>query len=345
MSETSKEHLPETWLPLVKEDVVEPELRIVDPHHHLWDYRGRPGYQPTYLLDELHADTGSGHKVDATVFVECGWAYRTEGPPELKEVGETAFVAQQASASRERVGQARIAAIVGACDLTIGDRLDGVLDAHEEAADGLFRGIRHRLAFDPAGAVRTSAADQNIEGLMGTDEFRTGVALLGSRGLTFDAWLYHPQLPELVSLARAVPGTTIVLDHIGAPIGIGVYAGRREEIHAQWQLHLNELSSCSNVMVKLGGIGMPTYGNGYELRDLPATSDELVRDWGDPMRAIIKLFGPQRCMFESNFPVDKVSCSYRVLWNAFKKMSTSYTPQERSNLFAETATRVYGIEA
>jgi L-fuconolactonase len=344
VSTPSAEHRPETWLPLVQEDIVEPDLVIVDPHHHLWDYKGRPGYQPTYLLDELHADTGSGHRIEATVFVECSWAYRTDGPHELREVGETAFVASVAAHSLERVGQARIGGIVGACDLTLGARLDGVLDAHESAGAGLFRGIRHRLAFDPAGAIRTSATEPNTEGLMGTDSFRAGVALLGRRGLTFDAWLYHVQLPELVVLARAVPGTTIILDHIGAPLGVGAYAGRREEIHAQWRSDLAEVATCPNVVVKVGGIGMPAYGNGYELRELPATSDQLVADWGENMRFIIEQFGASRCMFESNFPVDKVSFSYAVMWNAYKKMSVGYSPEDRSMLLAGTARRVYRVD-
>jgi L-fuconolactonase len=339
------EHRPETWLPLTQEEVVEPELGIVDPHHHLWDYRGKPGYQPTYLLDDLHADTGSGHRIEATVFVECSWAYRQDGPVEFREVGETEFVANQAAASRERTGQATIAAIVGACDLRLGTKLGEVLDAHEAAGQGLFRGIRHRLAHDPTDSARTSAPTENIEGLMGTDEFRSGVALLGTSGLSFDAWIYHVQLDELVALAKAVPDTTIILDHIGAPLAVGAYAGRWDEIHASWRLKLQELARCSNVVVKLGGIGMPTYGSGYEHRDAPPTSDQIVADWGADMRFIIDTFGADRCMFESNFPVDKVSFSYRAMWNAYKKLSAAYSADDRAQLFAGTARRIYRVGA
>lgn len=340
---TANEHRPETWLPLVQEEVVEPELGIVDPHHHLWDYRGKPGYQPTYLLDDLHGDTGSGHRIEATVFVECSWAYRTDGPVEFREVGETEFVAAEAALSLQRVGQAPIGAIVGGCDLRIGSKLNGVLDAHEQAGAGLFRGIRHRLAHDPTGSARTSAPHENIEGLMGTDEFRAGMALLGTRGLTFDAWIYHVQLRELIALAKAVPGTMIILDHIAGPIAVGAYEGRWDEIRASWLSDLKELSHCPNVVVKLGGIGMPTYGHGYELRDLPPTSDRIVADWGDDMRFIIDAFGADRCMFESNFPVDKVSFSYRIMWNAYKKLSAQYSPSEREQLFSGTARRVYRV--
>jgi len=333
---------PQDWLDQVAEDVVEPDLPITDPHHHLWDYRDRPGFQPTYLLDELLADTGSGHRVERTVFVECSWAYRTEGPTEFREVGETEFVAGVAADSRRRDG-ARIAGIVGSCDLTIGDRLGPVLDAHAAAADGLFRGIRHRLAFDPTGSARTSKHEPNVQGLMATDEFRAGVAELGRRGLTFDAWLYHVQLGELIEMTAAVPGTTIILDHIGAPLGVGAYQGRRAEVLAAWRADLEALAERPNVVVKLGGVGMTPYGSGWSERDTPATSDEIVAEWGEPIRFIIERFGPTRCMFESNFPVDKVSVSYRVLWNAFKKMTAELPAADRAQLFQGTADRVYAL--
>jgi predicted TIM-barrel fold metal-dependent hydrolase len=335
---------PEEWLPLVHEDVIEPDLPIVDPHHHLWDYRDRPGYQPVYVLDELHEDTGSGHRVEQTVFVECSWAYRTDGPSEFAPVGETEFVAGVARASAERTGQARIAAIVGSCDLAMGHQLDAVLDAHKAAGGTLFRGIRHRLAVDPTGSARTSRVEPNTPDLMTTDEFRAGVARLGERGESFEAWIYHPQLAQLVDMAAAVSGTTIILNHIGAPLGVGAYAGKRAEVLAEWRDGIAALSERPNVVVKLGGIGMPVYGCGYDQRERPATSDEIVADWGDEIRFIIDRFGPGRCMFESNFPVDKVSVSYRVLWNAFKKMTSDLGAAERADLFAGTARRVYRLD-
>jgi L-fuconolactonase len=332
-----------TWLPLVHEEVVEPDLVIVDPHHHLWNYPDRLGYQPRYLLDELQADTGSGHRVEQTVFVECDWAYRADGPEHLRCVGETEFVAAVASAS-ERTKGARIAAIVSSCDLTL-DRslLADVLDAHETAGAGLFRGIRHRLANDPTGSAHTSRAQAPNPDLMGLDSFRRGVGELGRRGHSFEAWVYHPQLPELVEFARSVPDTVVILNHIGAPLGIGSWADRHDEVLADWRASLAALSACENVVVKLGGIGMPIYGMGWEQRDRPATSEEIVAAWGEPIRFIIERFGPSRCMFESNFPVDKVSCSYRVLWNAFKKMTADLDAGDRSMLFAGTARRVYRL--
>jgi predicted TIM-barrel fold metal-dependent hydrolase len=324
------------------EAVVEPDLRIVDPHHHLWDYRPERTVAPQYLLEELRNDTGSGHFIDKTVFVECGHAYRTDAPEGFAEVGETEAIAAECERSRSGPG-ARIAGIVGSCDLRLVDRLGAILDAHEAAGRGLFRGIRHRLAFDPTGSARSSKVEPNTEGLMKADDFRAGVTMLGNRGYTFDAWLYHVQLPELIDLAVAVPGTTIVLDHIGAPLGVGSYANRRAEIHAWWSDQITALAACPNVVVKLGGVGMSPYGSGWAERGSVATSDEIIAAWGEPIRHIIERFGANRCMFESNFPVDKVSFSYRTMWNAYKRMTSDLPSADRAQLFAGTAERVYRV--
>ena len=324
------------------EDVVEPELRIVDPHHHLWDFRPERTVAPQYLLEELRNDTGSGHFVDKTVFVECGHAYREGAEPGFEEVGETEAIAAECERSTTGPG-ARIAGIVGSCDLRRTDRLADILDAHEAAGRGLFRGIRHRLAFDPTGSARSSKKEPNTEGLMKSEIFRTGVAMLGERGFTFDAWIYHIQLPELIDLARAVPGTTIILDHIGAPLGVGTYAGRRAEIHRWWADQVAELATCPNVVVKLGGVGMSPYGSGWAERGRVASSDEIISEWAAPIRHLIEQFGPSRCMFESNFPVDKVSFSYRSMWNAYKRMTADLPVADRNELFAGTAERVYRV--
>jgi predicted TIM-barrel fold metal-dependent hydrolase len=323
------------------EAVVEPDLRIVDPHHHLWEHTSGP-FQPRYTLEDLRSDTDSGHFIDKTVFVECSFGYRTDGPREYREVGETEFVA---AAARESAGSkgARIAGIVGCCDLRLGDALGAVLDAHEAAAGGLFRGIRHRLAFDPSGAASTSKAEPNVQHLMASDEFRAGVALLGTRGYTFDAWLYHIQLPELSEMAAAVPGTTIVLDHIGAPLGVGAYGRKRADVHAWWRDRMMQLAERPNVVVKLGGVGMAVYGSGWAERGTPATSREIVNEWGGAIRFLIERFGADRCMFESNFPVDKTSFDYRTMWNAYKTMTSDLPADDRAKLFAGTAERVYRV--
>ncbi|MEX2627767.1 MAG: amidohydrolase family protein [Ilumatobacteraceae bacterium] len=324
----------QAWLDLVDEEVVEPDLAIVDPHHHLWPEGGALPYG----LAELEADVGSGHRIDATVFVECGAAYRDGGPDHLRPVGETEFVAAQASAtSRPLIG-----GIVGRADLRLGDRLDEVLDAHTEAGAGLFRGIRHALAHaEHPDALRL--AGRNPVGLSTEPAFRAGVARLGERGLTYDTWHYHYQLPEFTDLARAIPGTTIVLDHVGTPLGVGPYADHRDEIFEQWRLDIAESARCENVVVKLGGLAMPDNGFGWHSAERPPTSDEVADAHRRYYLHVIDCFGPERCMFESNFPIDRWSLSYLVLWNALKKISAGFSTDERAAMFAGTARRVYSV--
>jgi predicted TIM-barrel fold metal-dependent hydrolase len=320
------------------EDVVEPALPICDPHHHLWDYPGR-----RYLLDELLADTGSGHRVTATVFVECKSMYRAGGPEATRPVGETQFVNGIAAMSASGAyGATRVAAgIVAFADLTQGERVGEVLDAHL-AASGRFRGIRHAAGWDASEAIRNSHTNPP-PGLLGDAGFRRGFAELGRRGLTFDAWLYHPQLPELTPLAKAFPDTTIVLDHFGGPLGIGPYAGRRTEIFAWWKEAIRGVADCPNVVAKLGGLVMPLNGFGFHRREPPPTSAELAEATGDWYRHAIDCFGVERCMFESNFPVDKVSVSYRTLWNSFKRLTAGFSAAEKAALFHDTAVRVYRL--
>jgi len=311
------------------EDVLDPDLPIVDPHHHLWVHPTN-----TYMLRELRADTGSGHHVVHTVFVECASGYREDGPESMRFVGETDFVV---AADPDGF----IAGIVGRADLTAPDVAD-VLAAHIEAGRGRFRGIRHASAHDPSPDIRESHT-RPPAGLLGQEDFRRGIAALGAAGLRFDAWLFHPQLPELVDLARAHPDVPIVLDHLGGPLGIGPYAGRRDEVLAHWRSSMEQVAACPNVTLKLGGIGMPIYGMGFHKQDGGASSEQLADAWGDPIRWCIERFGVDRCMFESNFPVDKASCSYLVLWNAFKRIADGASPAERSALFHDTAVRAYGL--
>jgi predicted TIM-barrel fold metal-dependent hydrolase len=223
----------------------------------------------------------------------------------------------------------------------LGEQVGPVLDAHM-AASGRFRGIRHAAGWDADKGVRNSHTNP-CESLFLQDSFRAGFAELGRRGLSFDAWLYHPQIPELTDLAKAFPDTTIIFDHFGGPLGIGPYTGRADEIYAQWQIDVRSLAECKNVYAKLGGIVMPINGFGWHKRDLPATSDEIVAATGRYHRAAIELFGPERCMFESNFPVDKQSCSYAVLWNAFKKIAAGYSAADKSRLFHDTAVEAYRL--
>ncbi len=329
-------HDQNAWLAQNVEEVIEPELPICDPHHHLWDFAERP-----YLLAELHRDTGAGHRVVRTVFVECTWGYRTSGPAELRPVGETAAVRAVAEASTVS-GNAEIAGIVGFADLTLGDAVAPVLEAHIEAGGGRFRGVRHAAGWDASDAVRNSHTNPP-NGLLLDPSFRRGFAWLERYDLVFDAWLYHPQLPELVDLARAFPATTIVLDHMGGPLGISPYAGRRAEVLASWRSGIDALATCPNVVVKLGGLQMPICGFDWHKRQTPPGSAELAEAGGPYYRTCLDRFGPERAMFESNFPVDRVSCSYTVLWNTFKRLARHCSPRERALLFHDTAARVYRL--
>ena len=328
------------WLEKVKEAALEPALPIIDPHHHLWDHPGS-----RYELDELMADAAQGHNIRATVFVECKSMYRDSGPDALKPVGETEYVNGIAAKSASGgFGETRVAAaIVGFADLRLGNAVDEVLEAHIAVAPARFRGIRHASAFDDSPDVRASHT-LPPKGLLGLPAFREGYARLAKYGLSFDAWLYHTQIPELTALARANPETTIVFDHFGGPIGIGPYEGKRAEIFAQWKKDVAELASCPNVTAKLGGINMAVNGFGWHKRELPPTSDELVAATRDWYLHSIDVFGPGRCMFESNFPVDKLSCSYGVLWNAFKKIARGFSETEKASLFHDTAKRVYRLK-
>jgi len=332
----------EAWLALTIEEPLEPALPICDPHHHLWD---RVGFvvQPRYFLEELLRDTGDGHNIIRTVFVECQAMYRRDGPPEMRPVGETEFVQGIAAQSASgQYGATEVAAgIVSFADLTLGAAVAPVLAAHAVAGARRLRGIRHAAAHDPSPQI--SSYRSPPKGLLSAPRFRAGFGRLQEYGLSFDAWLYHPQLPELADLARAFPKTTIILDHIGGPLGIGPYAGRRDEVFRDWQAGIAELATCPNVAVKLGGIGMTSYGFGWHERAKPPSSTELAEACAPYYLYCIERFGIHRCMFESNFPVDKVSYSYTVMWNAFKRLTGGFSAGERAALFHDTAARVYRL--
>ena len=327
------------WLDLVREPAIDPDRPIVDPHHHLWTSAG--GRTP-YLLADLWRDTGSGHRIEKTVFVECGACYREEGPEHMKPVGEMEFVARLARASREGGGGAIIAGIVGRADLRLGNLLDAVLDAHETAGEGLFRGIRHSGACDPHPEA-LSIAGRAPAGLYAQPDFRAGVTRLGERGLSYDTWHYHHQNADFAALARAVPGTALVLDHFGTPLGVGPYAGQRDQIFDAWRRDIDTIAACPNVVAKIGGLAMPDNGFGWDKRDRPASSDELVEAQARYYEHAIGCFGASRCMFESNFPVDRRSLPYTVYWNAMKKIAARYSADEQEAMFRGTAQRVYRV--
>jgi predicted TIM-barrel fold metal-dependent hydrolase len=235
------------------------------------------------------------------------------------------------------------AGIVGFADLTLGSAVRPVIEAHMKASDR-FRGVRYTTAWDASEKIRNSHTNPSKD-LLQSRAFREGLACLGELDLPFDAWVYHPQIPELADLARALPEVTIVLDHIGGPLGIGPYAGKREEVFALWQRNITELARCDNVVIKLGGLTMTMSGFGWHKRDAPPGSIELAEAMGPYYQTCIEYFGAERCMFESNFPVDRASCNYTVQWNAFKRLTQEYTQEERRALFHDTAARVYSLDS
>jgi len=329
----------EAWYAQVKEDILEPERPIIDPHHHLWSGGGRSDY----LLKDLWNDTASGHKILKTVFIECRTHYRETGPDYLKSLGETEFAAdiavQSAAAGATR---AVIAGLVCHVNLTIRDTLEEALETHKAASKGLLRGIRHAGAHHPHPEEGFNPG-RYAPGLFLDENFQAGVRFLGRRGYTYESWLYHTQLRDFTTLAKAAPDTTIILDHFGTPLGTGSFRDHREEIFQQWQADILKLAECPNVYAKLGGLAMPDNGFGWHEAAKPATSDKLVAAQKRYYLHTIECFGFNRCMFESNFPVDKVSVSYAVLWNAFKKMVADFSTAEKHMLFYGTAAKVYRL--
>ena len=268
----------EPWLATLSEEIIEPDLPIIDAHHHLMD---RPLYR--YLLPEFLADVNTGHNVKATVFVQASAMYRADGPVEYRTVGETEFVNGCAAMSASGLyGPTRACAgIVSHVDLLVGDGAKPVLEAHIAAGNGRFRGIRHSAARDASPAVRTTSAIPP-EGLLADQAFRKGFAALAPLGLSFDAWVYHPQIGEVCDLARAFPETSIILDHLGGPVGVGPYADRRADVFAAWKASLRELASCPNVFIKMGGLAMRISGFDFPDHKSPA-------DVGDPGRGLSTL--------------------------------------------------------
>ena len=320
---------------------LDPGLPIIDPHHHLWDtpQRGR------YFLPELLADIGGGHNIVATVFLECQAMYRKDGPPEMAPVGEVEFVNGIAAMSASgNYGPCRVAeGIVGWADLKLGARVRDVLEAEMRAAGPRFKGIRYGVSWDADPAVGRYASRVVPPHQVLDPTWREGFAQLAKLGLSFESWQYHPQLKDAIDLARAFPDTTIILNHVGGVLGVGPYAGRRQEILQSWRADIQELAKCPNVNVKLGGVGMTSFGFDFHERDTPPSSEDLAAAWRMYIEPCIEAFGPNRCMFESNFPPDKQSGGYTELWNAFKRIASGASADEKGALFSGTAARVYRL--
>jgi L-fuconolactonase len=325
------------WLSQTPETALEPDLPILDPHHHLWERAGN-----VYMLHEIVADTAP-HNVRQTVFIECSSMFRQTGPDEFRPVGETEFV--QGIAAQSAGGgfgsTAVCAGIVGTADLCLGEGVIPVLEAQIAASPNRFRGIRHRAAWPERTPPR--GQPHGREHLLADADFQRGFGALRRYGLTFEAWLFHPDIPDVARLARKFPDTIIILDHLGGPILHGQFPGTPEEIFTKWKADIAEVAACENVVMKLGGIQMAVNGFGWHERPKPPTSDELLAVNAQWYEFAMEKFGPRRSMFESNFPVDRVSCSYTVLWNQFKKLAKGYRQDEKVQLFHDTAARVYRL--
>jgi L-fuconolactonase len=323
------------WLDRHSEPILDPGLPIIDPHHHLWMREGN-----VYLLPELLTDIASGHNVIAAVFEECHSMYRATGPEEEQSLGETEFVSGIAAmgASGAFGTTKTCARMVGRVDLAVGDRARPLLERHMIASGGRFAGIRQSTAWDAH--IHKVVPTQ---GMLLDAAFRAGFAALSALGLVFDAWVYHPQLGEVADLADKFPNTQIVLNHVGSPILGGPYAGDRAKVFSDWRAGMAELAKHPNVTVKLGALPIRLPGVSTAAKDLPPSSEEIAAAWRPWLETSIALFGADRCMFESNFPVQKRWCSYQVVWNAFKRITANASRTEKAALFAGTAARVYGV--
>jgi len=330
----------EDWLAQYTEEIIDPKRPIVDPHHHLWDRGGL-----RYMIEEMSDDIASGHNIVATVYVDCRSMYRASGPEAFRPVGEVEFAnGVAAMAASGGYGPALICAgIVSHVNLLLGDSARRVLEAEITAGQGRFRGIRHSSAYDADPDIAHMYATRP-QGLLLDSTFRKGFACLAPLDLSFDAWLFHPQLSEFVDLARAFPDTRIVLDHCGGPVGLGRFAGRREETFAVWKASILEAAKCPNVVVKLGGLAMRLLGYDFHERAMPPSSEEAAAAWRPYIESCIEAFGPARCMFESNFPPDKGQCSYQVIFNAFKRIAAQYSEAEKTALFSKTAADFYRLK-
>ena len=325
------------WLARGNEDVLDADLAIVDAHHHLWAQQ-----ENVYALRDLASDTGDGHRIVATVLVEAHAYYRHAGPEALRPVGETEAAERALSQAPDLARAGLCRAIIARADLTLGDGLRAVLDGHRAAAPDRFRGVRHPVMRDPhyPDGITIRPAP---EGLLKRIDYREGLRVLARMGLSYDAMLYHSQLSDLVETAELIPDLSVIVNHYGVPLGVGPYAGRGAEVFSSWRANITRLARLPNVTVKLGGLGMILTGADWHERTCPPTSLELALAWRPWFDACLEAFGPARCMFESNFPVDKGMYGYRTLWNAFKLLSAGMSDTERAALFHDTATRVYRL--
>tara|TARA_B100000575_G_scaffold63414_1_gene48476 strand:- start:395 stop:1435 length:1041 start_codon:yes stop_codon:yes gene_type:complete len=336
------------WLKKIREDVIDPEQRIIDPHHHLWPKTNEGSANVkrlrlyNYMLEDFWQDTSSGHNVTDSVYIECSEFFWNSEKEHLNPVGETEHIKGLAQLSQKNSTKTSISGIIGHANLLLGKDVNEVLERHIDIGGNLFKGIRHAGSWDPSDKINNSHHNPPRDMYL-MKEFGEGVKALRNKSLVFEAWQYHHQLTQVVHLARNNPDLVIVLDHFSGPLGVGSYATKKEEVYDNWKKDLKELSRCDNVIAKLGGLAMPVNGLGFETNPNPPTSNEFMSIQRQFYLTTIDFFGTERCMFESNFPVDKYSVSYHVLWNAFKNLVKDFSQTEKDHLFFKTASNVYNI--
>jgi predicted TIM-barrel fold metal-dependent hydrolase len=330
------------WLAQVKEEIINPELPIIDPHHHLWNGDNQLAGSFPYLIENLSEDTNSGHNIVGTIFMECSQGYYSDGEEKYKPVGETEFVINLIKDSEKLSKSTNIIGIIGFADLMLGHEVKDVLNTHLSKGEGLFRGTRHAAGWDKNKEIHNSHSNP-IENIYHNKSFMKGAEELINLSLTFDAWHYHHQINDLSIFAKKYPELTIIHDHFGGPLGVGPYEGKKEEIFKKWKDDISLLSESKNVYAKLGGLAMPVNGWNFHKQNKPASSDQIVDMHHEYYLHTINCFGVERCMFESNFPVDRRSVSYHVIWNAFKKMVLGYSNEDKKKLFFKNAKDVYGV--
>ena len=342
MTKNEKQKRHYDWLNQVKEEIIDPQLPIIDPHHHLWNGDDQLAGSFPYLIEHLNEDTFSGHNIVGTIFMECAAGYYSNGEEKYKPVGETEFVINLINESKNLKKSTNIIGIIGFADLMLGSEVKDVLDKHLLKGEGMFKGIRHAAGWDKNTEIHNSHSDP-IENIYFNKSFREGAEELIKLNLTFDAWHYHHQIKDLSNFARKYPELTIIHDHFGGPLGVGPYEGKREEIFKKWKDDISLLSESKNVYAKLGGLAMPVNGWNFHKQNKPASSDQILDMHHEYYLHTINCFGVERCMFESNFPVDRRSVSYHILWNAFKKMVLHYSDEDKNKLFFQNAKDIYGV--
>jgi L-fuconolactonase len=322
------------------EPILQPELPIVDAHHHLFD---RPQFR--YMFEDLQQDLGLGHDVRATVYIETQAMARSTGPEWLRPTGEVEFANGVAAMSASaNYGPAQVCAgIIGYADLRLGGEVAATLERNLAISPDRFRGIRQNTIAHPSEVPYRYMSHPPARDILQTPAFRVGFAELGKRALSFDAVVFHNQLPELGSLAAAFPGTQIVLNHLGLAMAMGMGNPEKKAVFEEWRTALRQLARHENVACKVGGLGMPFWGFGFHEREDPIGFLELAAAWRPYVEVALEAFGVGRCMMEGNFPQDGWSCGYVPLWNALKHITRDCSRDEQHALFSRTAQRVYRI--